>query len=78
MQELGQLLLLVAFFVTLATALTAIAGALTRNARLMTGARYGLYAAALLYVAMSLVLLQMRTPYHYPYHGVCAVLPLAF
>ena len=35
MQELGQLLLLVTFFVTLATALTGIAGAVTRNAAMM-------------------------------------------
>ena len=56
MQELGQFLLLVTFFVTLSTALLAIAGALTRQGAMMRASRYGLYAAALLYVAMALIL----------------------
>lgn len=56
MQEFGQLLLFVSFFVTLATALTAIVGAVTRNAALMRGARSGLYAATLVNLAMSVVL----------------------
>ena len=56
MQELGQFLLLVTFFVTLSTALLAIAGALTRQGAMMRASRYGLYASALLYVAMALIL----------------------
>lgn len=56
MQQFGQLLLLVTFFVTLATALAAMAGAIMRHSTLMRTARYGLFASAGLYVAMSLVL----------------------
>jgi len=56
MQEFGQLLLIITFFVALATALTAMTGALTRNLRLMNGARSGLYAIALLSIAMAVVL----------------------
>ena len=56
MQQFGQLLLLVTFLATLATALTAFAGALTRNRALMRGGIYGLYASTALAVAMSIVL----------------------
>lgn len=57
MQDIGQLLLLVTFFVTLTSALTAIVGAVSRNAALIHGARWGLYASTGLSVAMALVLL---------------------
>ena len=57
MQELGQLLLFVSFFVTLATVLTAIVGAVTRNAALIRGARSGLYTAMLVNIAMAVVLI---------------------
>ncbi len=56
MQDFGQLLLLVSFFVTLVTALTAIAGAVSRNDALMRGARWGAYGVAWLAVAMAIVL----------------------
>jgi cytochrome c-type biogenesis protein CcmF len=56
MQDLGQLLLLVTFFTTLATCLTAASGALTKNATLMRAARYGVFAVAGLNVAMAIVL----------------------
>ncbi|MCA9514946.1 MAG: heme lyase CcmF/NrfE family subunit, partial [Myxococcales bacterium] len=56
MQDLGQLLLVVAFFMTLVTALTAILGAITRDDRLMRGARSGLYATTLVCLAMAVVL----------------------
>jgi cytochrome c-type biogenesis protein CcmF len=56
MQELGQFLLLVTFFVTLSTALLAIVGAVTRHGEMMRASRYGLYASAALYVAMALIL----------------------
>ncbi|MFT7578652.1 MAG: cytochrome c-type biogenesis protein CcmF [Myxococcota bacterium] len=56
MQDFGQFLLFVSFFVTLATALTAVAGAVTKNERMMRGARSGLYASTLLAIAMAVVL----------------------
>lgn len=56
MQDLGQLLLIVAFFMTLTTALTAIVGAVTRDERLMRGARSGLYATTLVCLAMAVIL----------------------
>ena len=56
MQDLGQLLLLVTFFATLATCLTAVSGALTKNATLMRAARYGVFAVVGLNVAMAIVL----------------------
>lgn len=56
MQEFGQFLLILSFFATLVTALTAMAGAMTRRADLMRGARFGVYAVAALNVAMALVL----------------------
>jgi len=55
-QEIGQLLLVLTFVVTLATAVTAIFGAASKNAAWMRGARYGLLAAALLSVAMAAIL----------------------
>ncbi|MFT5434356.1 MAG: cytochrome c-type biogenesis protein CcmF, partial [Myxococcota bacterium] len=56
MQALGSLLLTITFFSTLAVALTAIYGAVTRNTTLVRGARYGLYACTFLYLAMAGVL----------------------
>ena len=56
MQDLGQLLLLVTFFATLATSLTAVAGAVSKNATLMRAARYGVFAVAGLNVAMAIIL----------------------
>ncbi|MCC6623194.1 MAG: cytochrome c biogenesis protein CcsA [Deltaproteobacteria bacterium] len=56
MQEIGQLLLVVTFVVTLATAVTAIFGAVSRHPAWMRGARYGLVAIALLSVAMAAIL----------------------
>ena len=56
MQDIGQVLLLLTFFATLTTALTAAAGALSRSASLMRGARFGVVAVALLNVAMAIVL----------------------
>lgn len=56
MQELGQLLLLLAFVATVATAATAIFGALTGRQAWMRGARHGLFGIGLLTVAMSIVL----------------------
>ena len=56
MQPLGTLLLVVAYFTTLATALTAIFGAVTRNETLVRGARYGVYANVALYIAMAGIL----------------------
>ncbi len=56
MQDFGQFLLVVTFFVTLATAVTAVAGALTRNVALMRGARWGLYGSTVLACAMAIVL----------------------
>lgn len=56
MQELGQLLLLLTFAATVATAVTAIAGAQTKRHAWMRGARHGLFAVGLLTIAMSIVL----------------------
>ncbi|MFT7625479.1 MAG: cytochrome c-type biogenesis protein CcmF, partial [Myxococcota bacterium] len=56
MQPLGSLLLHIAFFTTLATALVAIFGAMTRREAVVTGARYGVYANAFLYLAMAGIL----------------------
>jgi cytochrome c-type biogenesis protein CcmF len=56
MQELGQLLLILTFAATVATAVTAIAGATTKRHAWMRGARHGLFAVGLLTIAMSIVL----------------------
>lgn len=56
MQELGQLLLLLTFAATVATAVTAIAGATTKRHAWMRGARHGLLGVGLLTIAMSIVL----------------------
>ncbi|MBL8783733.1 MAG: heme lyase CcmF/NrfE family subunit, partial [Deltaproteobacteria bacterium] len=56
MQELGQLLLVITFLVTLATAFTGAFGAVTKRPTWMRGARHGLFAVALLSVAMAIVL----------------------
>lgn len=56
MQSIGQLLLIVTFFAVMATALTAITGALTHNTRLIRSARYGAFAVAALNVAMAIIL----------------------
>ena len=56
MQPFGTLLLTVVFFTTIATALAAIYGAISRNETLVRGARYGVYANALIYLAMAGVL----------------------
>ncbi len=56
MQPFGTVLLSVAFFSTLASGLAAIYGAVSRNATLVRGARYGIYATAFLYLAMAGIL----------------------
>ncbi len=56
MQELGQLLLVATFFVTLATGTTAAIGALTQRNAWMRAARHGLLAVGLMTVAMAIVL----------------------
>ncbi|HIN85802.1 MAG TPA: heme lyase CcmF/NrfE family subunit, partial [Myxococcales bacterium] len=56
MQPFGQLLLFVAFFVTLATGLTAYYGAITRSEALVKGARHGIYALGFLYLSMAVIL----------------------
>lgn len=56
MQDLGQLLLVVTFLVTLATAVTAAVGAATGRATWMRGARHGLFAVGLLTIAMAVIL----------------------
>jgi cytochrome c-type biogenesis protein CcmF len=56
MQPLGQLLLVVTFFVTLGTALTAAGGALLKNPTWMRAARQGVFATAALSVAMAIIL----------------------
>jgi c-type cytochrome biogenesis protein CcmF len=55
-QAFGHLLLIVVFFTTMATALTAYYGAVTRNNTLVRGARYGVYANVFVYLAMAVVL----------------------
>ncbi len=56
MQPFGHLLLYVAFFATLGTGLTAYYGAITRNERIVRGARYGVYSLCFLYLAMAAIL----------------------
>ncbi|MFO0750915.1 MAG: cytochrome c biogenesis protein CcsA [Myxococcota bacterium] len=56
MQQFGQLLLVITFLVTLATAVTAIFGAVTKQPGWMRGARYGLLGIALFAVAMAAIL----------------------
>jgi cytochrome c-type biogenesis protein CcmF len=56
MQELGQLLLVVTFLASLATAATAAIGAITHRPLWMRGARHGLLGVGLLTLAMSVVL----------------------
>ena len=56
MQPFGHLLVIVAFFTTLLTALTALYGAATRSDVLVRGARYGVYGNAFLYLCTALLL----------------------
>jgi len=56
MQELGQLLLITTFLVTLATAVTAAIGAITKRQTWMRGARHGFLAVGLMTIAMAVIL----------------------
>jgi len=56
MQEIGQLILVTTFLVTLATAVTAAIGAITKRQTWMRGARHGLFAVGLMCIAMAVIL----------------------
>ena len=56
MQELGQFILVLTFFVTLATGATAAIGAITKRNAWMRAARHGLFAIGLMTIALSIIL----------------------